>query len=152
MKKADLISGVVLLALSGFVLYKAWLMPASNTFGPGPAFLPGWLGALLACLATILMISAVRRRPSATDKNPFPLGKDILPVIKVLSGLAVFALLMETVGFIINTFLFVLYLMRATQREPWPMATLIAVMTTAGLYGVFSLLLKISLPTNIYGF
>jgi len=152
MKKADLISGIVFLALSGFVLYQSWLMPASKTFGPGPAFLPGWLGVVLAGLATILIIGALRRSSNTSDKNPFPLGKELLAIGKVLGGLAVFALLMETIGFIVNTFVFVLYLMRATQREPWPMAAFIAVMTTAGLYTVFSVLLKISLPTNIYGF
>lgn len=152
MKKADVISAIVLLVLSGFVLYQSWLMPESKTFGPGPAFLPGWLGVVLAVLATILLISALRRSPSAEDKNPFPLGGAMLAVGKVLGGLAVFALLMETIGFIVNTFLFVLYLMRTTQRERWPMAALIALLTTAGLYMVFRVLLKISLPTNIYGF
>lgn len=152
MKKADVISGIVFLALSGFVLYQSWLMPESKTFGPGPAFLPAWLGIVLAGLATILMIGALRRKASAEDKNPFPMGKSMLAVGKVLGGLAVFALLMETVGFITNTFVFVLYLMRATQQERWPMAALIALLTTAGLYTVFNLLLKITLPTNIYGF
>lgn len=152
MKKADLISGVVLLALSGFVFYRSWLMPDSRTFGPGPAFLPAWLGVVLTVLATILIIGALLRRPSVEDKNPFPMGSAMVAVGKVLGGLAVFALLMETVGFIVNTFAFVLYLMRATQRERWPMAALIAVLTTAGLYIVFSVLLKISLPTNNYGF
>jgi putative tricarboxylic transport membrane protein len=152
MKKADVISGIVLLVLSGFVLYQSWLMPESKTFGPGPAFLPAWLGVFLAGLATILMIGALRRSKSTEEKNPFPLGKSMLAVGKVLGGLAVFALLMETVGFIVNTFVFVLYLMRATQRERWPMAALIAVLTTAGLYTVFRVILNISLPTNIYGF
>jgi putative tricarboxylic transport membrane protein len=127
-------------------------MPESRTFGPGPAFLPAWLGVVLTVLATILIIGALRRRPGVEDKHPFPMGSAMVAVGKVLGGLAVFALLMETVGFIANTFVFVLYLMRTTQRERWPMAALIAVMTTAGLYTVFSLLLKISLPTNIYGF
>lgn|SRR4030042_250000 len=152
MKKADLISGIVFLALSGFVLYQSWLMPESRTFGPGPAFLPGWLGVVLAGLATILIIGALRRNSNTVDKSPLPLGKEMLAIGKVLGGLAVFALLMETVGFIVNTFIFVLYLMRVTQRERWPMAALIAVLTTAGLYTVFSVLLAISLPKNIYGF
>lgn len=152
MKKADLITGIVLLALSGFVLFKSWLMPESLTFGPGPAFLPGWLGVIMAGLATFLIVGAWRRSPDALDKNPFPGGREFLAVGKILGGLAVFALLMETLGFIVNTFLFVLYLMRASQREPWPKAALIAALTTAGLYTVFQILLAITLPKNMFGF
>lgn len=152
MKKADLITGIVLLVLSGFVLFKSWLMPPSLTFGPGPAFLPGWLGVLLAGLATILVIGALRRTPDAGTEVLFPARKEIFAVLKVLGGLAVYTLLLDTVGFIVNTFAFVLYLMRATQREPWPMAALIAVLTTAGLYVVFQVLLGITLPRNVLGF
>ena len=76
----------------------------------------------------------------------------MVAVGKVLGGLAVFALLMETVGFIAKHLSICSLSHARAQRERWPMAALIAVMTTAGLYTVFSLLLKISLPTNIYGF
>ncbi|MDP2268395.1 MAG: tripartite tricarboxylate transporter TctB family protein, partial [Deltaproteobacteria bacterium] len=67
-------------------------------------------------------------------------------------GLVLFTLLMETMGFIVNTFIFVMYLMKVVQRANWRLSLLIAVATTASLYIVFQVLLGISLPRNMFGF
>jgi len=44
MKRADLITGIVLLVLSGYVIQEAWQMPPSATFAPGSGFLPSGSG------------------------------------------------------------------------------------------------------------
>lgn len=152
MKKADLITGIVLLVLAGFVIYEAWLMPPSGTFGPGSGFFPFWLGIILAVLSLILVVGAAVRPKDSSDVSPFPAWKALFAVAKVLGGLVMFTILMETLGFMVNTFIFVTYLMKVVQGERWWMTLLIAVATTACLYIVFQLLLGISLPRNMFGF
>jgi cation transport ATPase len=86
MKKADLITGVVLLVLSGYVIREAWLMPPSATFGPGSGFLPFWLGVLLAVLAVILLATAWHREATEKDmKSPFPGAKALIAIGSVIS-------------------------------------------------------------------
>jgi hypothetical protein len=148
MKKADLITGTVLLILSGYVIYEALQMPESGTFGPGSGFLPLWLGILMGVLALLLTIGAALRREKTSAEPPFPAWSTMAIVAKILGGLMVFSLLMETVGFIINTLIFVTYLMKVVQKERWPKSLLIAVATTACLYIVFQVLLGITLPRN----
>lgn len=150
MKKADLITGIVLIALAGYVIYEAWQMPPSLTFGPGSAFLPFWLGVILTGLAIVLIIGALWRQDD--DKNPLPSGKKLFSVLKLLVGLVVFTLLMETVGFLVNTLIFVFYLMITVGNERWPKALLTGVLTTAGIYLVFHTLLGITLPKGMFGF
>jgi hypothetical protein len=58
---------------------------------------------------------------------------------------------MEVLGFVLNTFLFVSYLMLAVERERWKPAGMVAVLTTAGLYIIFQVLLGITLPKNMFG-
>jgi putative tricarboxylic transport membrane protein len=152
MKKADLITGVVLLVLAGYVIYEAWMMPPSGTFGPGSGFFPYWLGIILAGLSLILVIGAAVRPKDPKDVSPFPARQALFSVAKVLGGLILFTLLMETMGFIVNTLLFVTYLMKVVQRERWWLTLLIAVATTACLYIVFQILLGITLPRNMIGF
>ncbi|EKD38942.1 MAG: hypothetical protein ACD_75C00555G0004 [uncultured bacterium] len=153
MKKADLITGVVLLVLSGYVIQETWRMPPSATFGPGSGFLPFWLGVLLALLAVILLATVWQREATEKDrKSPFPGAKALIAVGSVLGGLAAYILLLEVLGFLMDTFLYVAFLLGVVEREKWLMALLVAVMTTAGLYIIFQVLLGITLPSNMFGF
>ena len=153
MKKADLITGVVLLAVSGFVIWGALLMPPSATFGPGSGFLPFWLGVILAALAVILLATTWRRR--ATEKDcisPFPGAKALIAIGAVLGGLAAYIVLIEVVGFLMDTFLYVAFLLGVVERERLLTTILIALSTTAGLYLIFQVFLGITLPSNMFGF
>jgi len=152
MKKADIITGIVLLALAGYLMQEALGMPPSRTFGPGSGFLPFWLGIILAALSLILIATASLRRKAGPDGPVFPGKEGLLTVVKVLGGLALFTLLMETLGFVVNTFIFVAYLMGVVQREGWRSVFLTALLTTACLYIVFHVLLGIALPRNMFGF
>ena len=58
---------------------------------------------------------------------------------------------MEVLGFVLNTFLFVAYLMLAVERERMKLTFLVAILTTAGLYVIFQVLLGITLPRGVFG-
>lgn len=153
MKKAEMITGVVLLVLSGLVIWGALEMPPSATFGPGAGFLPFWLGVLLAVLATILFVSAWRSQATEKDSEPvFPGKQALFAIAAVLGGLAGYILLIDVLGYIVDTFLFVVFLVKVVEREPWPLTLKLAVVTTAGLFITFHILLKITLPSNMFGF
>jgi putative tricarboxylic transport membrane protein len=153
MKKADMITGVVLLALSGFVIQETWRMPPSATFGPGPAFLPFWLGVLLAVFATILFVSSWRRPATEKEHNAiFPGKQALLAITLVMVGLGIYIFLIEVLGYLADTFLFIVFLMKAVEREKWPLTLMIAVGTTAVLFITFQFLLQITLPSNMFGF
>ena len=66
-------------------------------------------------------------------------------------GLGIYISLMEILGFVLNTFLFVDYLMLAVEREKMKLTMLVAVLTTAGLYLIFQVLLGITLPKSMFG-
>lgn len=153
MKKADLITGVILLVISGYVIQEAWRMPPSATFGPGSGFLPFWLGVLLTALAVILLATAWRRQATEKDsKSPFPGMRALIAIGSVLGGLAVYIVLIEVLGYLVDTFLYVAFLLGIVERERWPITVGVAVLTTAGLYIIFQVLLGITLPSNMFGF
>jgi putative tricarboxylic transport membrane protein len=152
MKKAEMITGVVLLALSGLVIWGAEQMPPSSSFGPGAGFLPFWLGVLLAVSATILFASAWRRQPTEKDnRSIFPGKQPLFAITAVMVGLAVYIFLIETLGYLVDTFLLILFLMKTVEREKWPLTLIVAVVTTATLFFTFQILLKITLPSNMFG-
>jgi putative tricarboxylic transport membrane protein len=152
MKKADMITGVVLLALSGYVIQESLRMPSSATFGPGAGFLPLWLSVLLALFATILFVSAWRRQATEKDSDAVFPGKQALFAISlVLAGLATYIFLIEILGYLVDTFLFIVFLMKAVERENWRLTLMVAVGTTVALFITFQILLKITLPSNMFG-
>jgi putative tricarboxylic transport membrane protein len=153
MKKADMMTGIFLLVLSGFVMWEALQMPPSATFGPGSGFLPFWLGVVLVVLATILIVSAKRRQAADKDeKAVFPGKQALLAITVVLCGLAGYILLIDVLGYLVDTFLFIVFLVKVVEREKWPLTIKVALATTAGLYITFQVLLKITLPSNMFGF
>jgi putative tricarboxylic transport membrane protein len=153
MKKADMMTGIVLLILSGYVIEEAWRMPQSASFGPGAGFLPFWVGVILAVLAVLLLASAWTRKVTEKDSvSPFPKAKALLAITSVLGGLAAYIFLIEVLGFLVDTFLYVAFLLGVVERERWQMTVSVALLTTFGLYGIFQVLLTIGLPKNMFGF
>ena len=153
MKKAEIITGFILLVLSGLVIWKALEMPPSATFGPGAGFLPFWLGVLLAVLSTILVGSAVASQTTGEESEPvFPGKKALFAISLVLVGLAVYIVLIDVLGYVLDTFLFVLFLVKVVEREKWRLALAVSVCATVALFTVFQVLLKITLPSNMFGF
>jgi putative tricarboxylic transport membrane protein len=153
MKKADIITAIILLVFSGYVIQESWRMPPSATFGPSAGFLPLWLGVLLAVLATILLLTSWTRPASEKDSEPiFPGKQALLSIILVMVGLAAYILLIEVLGFVVDTFLFIVFLMKAVEHEKWPLTLIIGVGTTVVLFVTFQILLQITLPSNMFGF
>ena len=101
MKKADLITGFVLLVLSGYVIWNSWRMPSSATFGPGSGFLPFWLGVLDVGVGNAYFVFkclAPGRRIRRRDPR-FQAGSALFREF-VMVGLAVYISLMEVLGFL----------------------------------------------------
>ena len=63
--KRDLLSGIVLASFGSFLIYEAQRLPYRSEFGPGPGFLPLWIGiGIVACSAVMLYAYLFR-----TDRN-----------------------------------------------------------------------------------
>ena len=152
MKRADQITGIVVLLFSLLLMEGSRRLPPSATFGPGAGFLPFWLGALLAILSIILVIGASRQPAVPVEKSVFPKGRVLLTLGAVIAGLTVYILTLEILGFLVGTALLTAFLLGFVEREKWSTTLLVAVLNSAGLYLVFQVLLGVNLPANRFGF
>ena len=152
MRRADQVTGVIVLLFSILLMVGSWRMPPSATFGPGAGFLPFWLGALLAVLSIILVLYSSRQPVIPANKPVFPGGRTLLTLGAVIAGLAVYILLLEVLGFLVGTGLLTAFLLGVVEREKWSTTILVAVLNSAGLYLVFQVLLGVNLPANRFGF
>jgi putative tricarboxylic transport membrane protein len=152
MRKADRITGVIVLLFSLYLMEESWRMPPSATFGPGAGFLPFWLGALLAILSIILVLNSSRQPVIPAKKPVFPGGRTLLTLGAVIAGLTVYILTLEILGFLVGTGLLTAFLLGVVEREKWYTTIMVAVLNSAGLYLVFQVLLGVNLPANRFGF
>ena len=150
MRKTDRIAGALLLAFAvafsaGALKYYTYWGPG----GPGSAFLPFWLGVVMSLLAGLLLVGAVRSRDPGAEW--LPSGKGLRRIGVVLGATIAFVALLKVVGMILGTALFLIFLLRALDRKPWPL-TLSVAAATAGLnYLVFTYWLRVPFPVSVFG-
>jgi putative tricarboxylic transport membrane protein len=118
--------------------------------GPGPAFLPFWLGVVMALLAAVLLISAMRARDPG---EPWlPRGEGLKRLALVLGATVALVTLLNGVGMVVGTALFLIVLIRFLDRTPWPL-TLAVALGVAGInFVVFTYWLRVPMPVSVFGF
>ncbi|MBI4536698.1 MAG: tripartite tricarboxylate transporter TctB family protein [candidate division NC10 bacterium] len=151
MRRADQITAIVLFVGSLVLMRESRKLPPSGTFGPGPEFLPFWLGILMAALAVTLFLQARRRAPAA-EARVFPRLRALLPIGATLAGLAAYISLVEILGFLLATGLLTAFLLGVVERERWAVTLVVAVANSVILQTVFRTLLGVSLPKGFLGF
>ena len=151
MRRADRITGAALLALAvAFAVgalrnYAYW-----GENGPGPAFLPFWLGLVMALLASALLVGALRS--SDPGESWLPSGDGLRRLALVMGATVALVALLDVLGMVVATLLFMTALMRGLDRHPWPLTLAVAASVAGFNFLVFSFWLKVPMPVGWFGF
>ncbi|MEO6408705.1 MAG: tripartite tricarboxylate transporter TctB family protein [Burkholderiaceae bacterium] len=151
MRQADRVTGAALLALSvAFAVgalqnYTYW-----GENGPGSGFLPFWLGVTMAVLATVMLVRALRSTDPGPAWLPDPIGLRRLAL--VLGATLGLAALLNLLGMVLATVLFMIVIVRGLDRHPWPRTLAVAAGVAAFNFLVFTWWLRVPLPVGVFGF
>jgi putative tricarboxylic transport membrane protein len=119
---------------------------------PGPGFLFFWTGIFLSIMSLIVVIRAwITQRDEGAEKLIFG-GQNLLKIILVLVFVFLYALLMETLGFIVVTLLLFLFLLGVVEKKSWVLTTLTSLAVTVGAYLIFETGLQSQLPGGLVRF
>jgi len=143
---ADLVAGFLVLGLGlGIVFFSSQLQYMAE-YGPGPGFLPFWLGAGIAACSLGILYQVLRKRRAGPFFQPRTrLGMQMLALI-----LAAFALL-PVLGFSVGLATFSAASMRLIGKHGLPLCAVTAVLTAIGIHYVFGYWLSIPLTTGLVG-
>jgi hypothetical protein len=147
-RSADRITAVLLFAtaiafaIAALKQYSWW-----GPGGPGSAFVPFWLGLVMAGLALVFLVRSLR--------NPYP-GHAWLPrgegrrdLLVVLGVTVAFVGLLNVTGMVIGTALYLLVLVRYLGRHPWWMTAAIAAAAAGFNWLVFVRWLRVPMPEGM---
>ena len=150
MRKASLTVGIVFLIFSLTVMIASWSMEYYSSIGPGPGFFPFWLSLILGLLSVVWLIQIVRSAPrsnkSEGQEKVFPRGEALFRFLSIIGALCFMVLLMEPLGFQISMFAFMIFLLMVLGRVRIITTIIIAIISSFGLFQIFTLLLDVQLP------
>jgi putative tricarboxylic transport membrane protein len=124
--------------------YEAAKLPFGKTNAPGAGFFPTVLAALLALVSVIGLVAALRDGHEKSHEARLVLKKILLTVAALLA----FAFMFEHVGYLVTTFLFVAFVLRAVEGKSWVQAGVVGLSASLVSYVIFGLLLGAPLPAG----
>ena len=116
---------------------------------PGPGFFPFWLALALSLVAAALL---VRPAPAIGADARATTGVRHRRVALALAAGALYAALLEPLGFLLTTVLFLVFLLRAVEPRRWRSSIVIAAATALVCQIVFKTWLDVQLPAGPWGF
>jgi putative tricarboxylic transport membrane protein len=145
LRNADRVTAALLLAFSvafaagALKQYQWW-----GSGGPGPAFLPFWLGLVMAILAVMMLVRSLREKePGAAW---FPRGEGLRDMLVVLGVTIVFVALLNVLGMVIGTAIYLAVLIWYLGRHRWWVTLAVALAAAGFNWLVFVHWLRVPFP------
>jgi hypothetical protein len=151
LRSADRITAGALLAFAvafsaGALRSYSWWDPG----GPGSAFVPFWLGLVMAFLAAGFLIRSLRQKDPG--EAWFPRGAGLRNMLVVLGATIVFVVVLKYTGMILGTALYLVALIGFLGRHRWWVAGAVALAAAGFNWLVFVYWLRVPFPEGLLGF
>jgi putative tricarboxylic transport membrane protein len=149
MNKRDLISSVF------WMIFGAMFTIGGLKYGlvqqgiPGPGSFPFIVGLICIGLSLVVFIVAFMQKP-LSFKNFFPQESSLPKLILALMSILGYGFLLKSMGFVLTTFIFLLFSLRLIGRENW-VTTLIFSLLVAVISRILFTSLQVELPKGILG-
>ena len=148
MKKYDIYCGLFWLVMALFVCVISLLKFGLGSFGyPGPGFFPFLVGLLLFFLSIGMIGTAMKEKLKSPDFKRWPSFHQNVTI--TLLVLFAYAFSLESLGYILGSFLLFVYLFRFPSGKRWWVSVVLSVLVVAITYYFFGVLLQTQFPKGI---
>jgi putative tricarboxylic transport membrane protein len=142
MVSRDVAVASVALVFGTAAAFESTKLPFGTVHSPGQGFFPWWISTVILLLALLFLVQALTSRPSIGREGSGRIAK-VAALLVVLAG---YTFLLDLLGYPLCTFFLVLFMLRATDPQRWPVAFGIAAITAVGSYVLFAIWLNVPLP------
>lgn len=149
MNKGEAVAGAVCVAIGGLMLLESIKFSYFVEGVPGPGFLPLWISVGIIGTGLVLAVKGIRPRLAALEGVTWPEAAGWRRVGLMFGALAVSLLLLEILGFMVTTTLFMAVVVFGLGIRSWRMLASVPLLSAVGLYAIFAVWLRVPLPKGI---
>lgn len=151
MPKTDKFVSLFLLLFSGYICWESLRLGFGTWHKPSSGFIPFLSGFFFGILALLLLIQNIwlNKANFTEEKKEKTNWKAIFTVFASLFS---YILLLNYLGFIITTILFVGILLKIIEKKGWFLTICVSLFIALGSYVVFKVWLQAELPIGFFGF
>ncbi|OIP94360.1 MAG: hypothetical protein CO013_05300 [Syntrophobacterales bacterium CG_4_8_14_3_um_filter_58_8] len=152
MKKGDRVFSIICMGLSLWLILESRRFDYLSKFGPGPGFLPFWLGIILGLIALFAFVNTFRwKRKYEGDEPRLPGWGSLKRVGIIMLIMAGFALFVNSLGFILTVFFFVTILLFVLEGVGFLKSLFYGLTFSASVFLIFRYWMELDLPKGLLG-
>jgi len=146
--KLDLISGAFWLLFSILAITESYQLGLGSLRKPGSGLLPFVAACFLGIFSIIVFLQAQlgKREP---EEEVWPNREGWLKVVLVFMILLAYAMALEKIGFMLDTFLLIFILLKTIEPQSWIKSLVFSLLVAVGSYTIFDVWLKVPLPSGL---
>ena len=153
MARFDRIFSFIWIALGVFQCAESISLGLGSVMEPGTGFMPFAMGLVMIGLAIALFLESyfeMRKKPS----QKVSLWSEVYwkRVVYITVIMLSYAVLLPKLGFLLDTFLVMVFLLKSGEPVKWPAAIVVGALTAVVSYVIFGVWLSVSFPAGILSF
>jgi putative tricarboxylic transport membrane protein len=151
LKRYDLISGVIWIIIALLLCIESVRLGIGSFRDPDAGLFPFFTGVLMGLFSILLLLEAMFKKGRAKEEKVIVWSKETLWKNPILTSLALvaYALIMEKVGYLLTTFVFIVFLSKTIEPQKWSLSILEAIITVLLSYLIFNVWLQCQFPDGI---
>jgi putative tricarboxylic transport membrane protein len=149
-KLYDLLSSLLWLLVGLAFLAGGVRMGLGPIHSPGSGYFPAVIGGILSLLSLGLLIKTALEKGPLSERQPFWKEKDSWKTVSLVVGSLIFYMaLLEFLGYMATTVLFIFFLLKIVGKKSWLVSITMAVLVSLCSYALFKMALGVYLPKGL---
>jgi hypothetical protein len=149
--KRDIVSSIFWVLLAIYFTIESYRFGLGDWGMPGPGYFPFGAGLLFGIISLSVMLSALRKVPKEMPRESLE-RLQWKNIVLIIAGMLAYILCLNKVGFIVCTFLLVVFFIRIVAHWRWFNSIVIALSITLAFHLFFDALLNAQLPMGLFKF
>ena len=151
--KKDFFSGSFLLLLGFYLAFRSMQLSVWSRFGPDEGFIPLLVAFIIIGICLVIIIKSLsltreRKREETSEKQKKEIGS-LFKVSLYVVLIMLYGVLLEKVGFLITSALFLFIMLKYVEKLSWRMTTFVGLASIITSYLLFVYFLGVLLPRGL---